>query len=238
MDAFDLAIESAKIHGGGPYDYWRLHCWIDLPKILGQSPFVGFFRHHIEGVMAGKPLFTTGALKGSISDQAVAAYEDIARRHLTAIYGVVPTAEMWLRAAAADDGEPPILPTLAEIAASSAEKFGGSADDYLPLHAWMMAPVDWRSEWDTSIRCLLFRHNSVGIFEAEEYFGPEYLGPGSQVKTKDLAYHHIMFVIGDVPNPSDIMAELTLQPWMNVPISGVTEEEDEPVIPVPVFSQV
>jgi hypothetical protein len=218
MDAFDQAIDSARIYGGKPYDYWRIHYWLDMPTITSQSPLVGFFRHHIEGALAGQPIFTHGLWRGSISDVALEHYEQIVSRHLQSIYGVIPSAEHWLSASAEDhSGESPTLPSSSEIAETSAALFGGQAQDYLPLHQWMMASTTWRNEWDLSIKSLLFRHNTIGVFEAEEYFGPEFLGEGSKIKTKDLARHHIRTVIGNdvIPEPCDIIAELTIQPWMD-----------------------
>jgi hypothetical protein len=52
-------------------------------------------------------------------------------------------------------------------ARSSVKQWGGSIEDYLPIHEWF----DETKAWLGHSRHRLFRHHSEGIFECERVFG-------------------------------------------------------------------
>lgn len=93
----------------------------------------------------------------------------------------------------------------------SARKWGGSVDDYLPLHQWFDATKGHLA--DNRHRMLL--HNSFGILLAEQVFGPALTnGAGHRVFVRDLATQHILEDLGFVPCVAQCLEELPLRPWM------------------------
>lgn len=93
----------------------------------------------------------------------------------------------------------------------SARKWGGSVDDYLPLHQWFDATK--RHLADNRHRMLL--HNSFGILLAEQAFGLALTNSaGHRVFVCDLATQHIVEDIGLVPSVAQCLSELPLRPWM------------------------
>ena len=93
----------------------------------------------------------------------------------------------------------------------SARKWGGSADDYLPLHQWFDATKGHLA--DNRHRMLL--HNSFGILLAEQVFGPALTNSaGRRVFVRDLATQHIVEDLGFVPSVAQCLEELPLRPWM------------------------
>ncbi len=93
----------------------------------------------------------------------------------------------------------------------SARKWGGAANDYLPLHQWFDATKAHLP--DNRHRMLL--HNSFGMLLAEQVFGPVLRNAlGRRVFVRDLAAQHILEDLGFIPTVQDCLAELPLQPWM------------------------
>jgi hypothetical protein len=93
----------------------------------------------------------------------------------------------------------------------SARKWGGSADDYLPLHQWFDATKGHLA--DNRHRMLL--HNSFGILLAEQVFGPALInGAGRRVFVRDVATQHVLEDLGFVPSVAQCLEELPLRPWM------------------------
>ena len=93
----------------------------------------------------------------------------------------------------------------------SARKWGGSADDYLPLHQWFDATKGHLA--DNRHRMLL--HNSFGILLAEQVFGLALSNSsGRRVFVRDLATQHVLEDLGFVPSVSQCLEELPLSPWM------------------------
>ncbi|MFO1045856.1 MAG: hypothetical protein U0941_29080 [Planctomycetaceae bacterium] len=93
----------------------------------------------------------------------------------------------------------------------SARKWGGSSDDYLPLHQWFDATKGHLA--DNRHRMLL--HNSFGILLAEQVFGLALTNSsGRRVFVRDLATQHILEDLGFVPSVAQCLNELPLHPWM------------------------
>ena len=93
----------------------------------------------------------------------------------------------------------------------SACKWGGSADDYPPLHQWFNATKGHLA--DNRHRMLL--HNSFGILLAEQVFGPALTNSaGRRVFVRDLTTQHVLEDLGFVPSAAQCLEELPLRPWM------------------------
>jgi hypothetical protein len=73
-------------------------------------------------------------------------------------------------------------------ARSSAKKWGGTPDEYLPIHEWF----DESKAWVGHSKHRLFRHHSEGIFEAEKIFGPYFVNSvGKRVYTRYVGEQHV-----------------------------------------------
>lgn len=98
-------------------------------------------------------------------------------------------------------------------AESSAKKFGGIAEDYLPIHKFLdqskLFIADWRH------RCLL--HNTLGIALCEQLFGDFYTRPsdGAKVCTRTVAEVHIVEDLNCIPSVETMLHEMPIRPWMN-----------------------
>ena len=73
-------------------------------------------------------------------------------------------------------------------AKSSAKKYGGLYTDYLHLHEWM----DESKLWMPSSTHRMFRHHTMGIYEAEQKFGTHFNNSdGKVVYTRYILTDHI-----------------------------------------------
>jgi hypothetical protein len=96
-------------------------------------------------------------------------------------------------------------------ACSSAKRFGGVPEDYLPLHTWF--DESKRSFGDHRHRA--HRHHAEGIFEAEREFGPTILNSrGRQVPTRLLGEQHVLEDLGRIPSLKDWLQHIQPQSWM------------------------
>lgn len=102
---------------------------------------------------------------------------------------------------------------------SSARKFGGTPDDYIPIHKFLdqskLYIADWRH------RALL--HTTFGISLCEQMFGDFYTRPsdGEKVCTRTVATIHIQEDLGCIPTPDVFLREMPIRQWMN----GFTKQE-------------
>lgn len=93
----------------------------------------------------------------------------------------------------------------------SAKKWGGAADDYLPIHQWLDSTKGHLP--DNRHRMLL--HNSFGILLAEQVFGPAITNSGQRrVFVRDIAAQHVWEDLGCIPTVAECLAGLPLAPWM------------------------
>lgn len=118
----------------------------------------------------------------------------------------------------------------------SARKWGGAADDYLPLHQWFDATKGHLA--DNRHRMLL--HNSFGILLAEQVFGPCLTnGAGHPVFIRDLAAQHILEDLSFIPTLAQCLEDLPLRPWMagsrqaRVLVTAFSSRSNRPVTGVP-----
>ncbi len=96
---------------------------------------------------------------------------------------------------------------------TGAQRFGGAAGDYLPLHVWFLSTGAWFDFKDP--RHLAMRHHSFGIFEAETRFGVVLKPPNCPpVPTRIVAERHVRAVLGRVPAASDFLLRVKGALWM------------------------
>ena len=96
-------------------------------------------------------------------------------------------------------------------AVHSAEVFGGTPEDYLPIH-------DWLDESKASLpdfRHRALRHHAEGIFLCEQIFGTIVENhDGAQIPVRLIAEQHIQDDLGWIPTVKDWFSQLTIRPWM------------------------
>lgn len=97
-------------------------------------------------------------------------------------------------------------------AQSSAKRFGGKPEDYLPIHDWF----DGTKELEPSFRHRALRHHSHGIFEAERVFGHTITNSdGKQIPVRVIGEQHVSEDFsGFIPTVHDWLKGIPLEPWM------------------------
>jgi hypothetical protein len=96
-------------------------------------------------------------------------------------------------------------------ALSSVRKWGGTADEYLPLHQWLdaskMLVADFRHR--------ALRHHAQGIFEMERVYGVTLtLSTGRVVPVRLVGEQHIIEDLGFIPSFADWVRCIRPEPWM------------------------
>jgi len=98
-----------------------------------------------------------------------------------------------------------------EHAQSSARKWGGRLEDYLPIHDWF----DESKSHLPDIRHRALRHHAQGIFWAEEVFGHTIANSaGKEIPVRYVGEQHVKEDLGRIPIIADWFRNLTLEPWM------------------------
>ncbi len=107
-------------------------------------------------------------------------------------------------------------------AVSSAKKWGGTPEDYLPIHNWFDASKYSLAHF--THRAL--RHHAEGIFWAEEAFGSTItLGTGKRVPVRYIGEQHVKEDCGGrIPNLADWLLRIKPEPWMS---RGYRLQEDD-----------
>jgi hypothetical protein len=96
-------------------------------------------------------------------------------------------------------------------ARSSARRWGGKAEDYLPIHEKMDSTKMAHAE--VTHRCVF--HSAFGIYVIEDIFGRTLTNSdGKEVFVRDVAEQHVLEDLGFIPGLSDWLTELPSQPWM------------------------
>jgi hypothetical protein len=96
-------------------------------------------------------------------------------------------------------------------AESSAKKFGGKPQDYLPLHAWF----DESKAYIPDFRHRCLRHHSQGIFLLEQIFGVVIVNSrGTEVPVRYIGEMHVKEDLGWIPTAQDWLSNIKPQRWM------------------------
>ena len=97
-------------------------------------------------------------------------------------------------------------------ALSSARKWGGTAEDYLPLHQWF----DESKEITADFRHRALRHHAQGIFELERTFGAAItISTGRVVPVRLIGEQHVSEDLGFIPSFADWVRCIRPEPWMS-----------------------
>jgi hypothetical protein len=97
-------------------------------------------------------------------------------------------------------------------AESSAGKFGGKAEEYLPIHNWF----DESKAFFPDFRHRALRHHAEGIFLAEELFGVTIVNSdGKQIPVRYVAEQHAREDLGRIPTAQDWLLQIKPQRWMH-----------------------
>jgi hypothetical protein len=123
--------------------------------------------------------------------------------------GEVPTPADWLRCMSMETW----MAHKSDSAASalkSAQKFGGAAALYLPIHEWFDETLGWIPD----ARHGAIRHHSEGIQQAVTLFEPVELPNGTAVSVQKIGEHHVQLDLSEVPTAADWLRCMEAEPWM------------------------
>ncbi|ALS22121.1 DUF6915 family protein [Paenibacillus naphthalenovorans] len=96
-------------------------------------------------------------------------------------------------------------------AKNSVKMFGGSVEDYLPIHHWF----DNSKAHMADMRHRALKHHSAGIFECEEVFGKSIINSeGKTVYTRYIGEQHVIEDLGFIPTLEDWFENMEMQKWM------------------------
>lgn len=96
-------------------------------------------------------------------------------------------------------------------AMSSARRFGGEPEDYLPIHSLM----DDSKSALADVRHRAVFHSAYGIFLVEKIFGPTRVNSaGKTYSVRDIAEQHVMEDLGFIPTLEQWMSGAPIEPWM------------------------
>ncbi len=96
-------------------------------------------------------------------------------------------------------------------ALSSVKKWGGTADDFLPLHTWF----DESKMLTADFRHRALRHHAEGIFMAERFFGITItISTGRIVPVRLIGEQHVREDLGFIPSFADWVKTIRPEPWM------------------------
>jgi hypothetical protein len=96
-------------------------------------------------------------------------------------------------------------------ALSSAKKWGGTAEDFLPLHSWF----DESKLITADFRHRALRHHAEGIFMAERFFSPVItISTGRIVPVRLIGEQHVREDLGFIPGFADWIKAIHPEPWM------------------------
>ena len=96
-------------------------------------------------------------------------------------------------------------------ALSSVKKWGGTAEDYLPLHQWF----DESKAITADFRHRALRHHAEGIFMLERFFGATItISTGRVVPVRLIGEQHVVEDLGFIPSFADWVRCIRPEPWM------------------------
>src|SRR5260370_3035087 len=99
-----------------------------------------------------------------------------------------------------------------EHAKNSARKFGGAAEDYLPIHEWF----DESKALLADFRHRALRHHAEGIFLCEKIFSVTITtGDGRVIPVRWIGEQHVREDLGRIPTAADWLLCIRPQKWMN-----------------------
>lgn len=96
-------------------------------------------------------------------------------------------------------------------AESSAKRFGGKPEDYLPIHVWF----DETKAFLADFRHRALRHHAEGIFLCEQIFGVSITNSdGKEIPVRYIGEQHVKEDLGRIPTAQDWLTHIKLERWM------------------------
>ena len=96
-------------------------------------------------------------------------------------------------------------------AQSSAQRFGGKPDDYLPIHTWF----DESKAVLADFRHRALRHHTEGIFLCEKIFGVAITNSeGKEIPVRYIGEQHVKEDLGRIPTAQDWLTQIKPERWM------------------------
>jgi len=96
-------------------------------------------------------------------------------------------------------------------AQSSAKRFGGTTEDYLPIHNWF----DESKAFLADVRHRALRHHAEGIFLCEEIFGVSITNSeGKEIPVRYIGEQHVKEDLGRIPSAQDWLTQIKPERWM------------------------
>ena len=111
-------------------------------------------------------------------------------------------------------------------AKSAANKFGGTADDYIAIEEF----IDSSKKIIGDVRHRSLYHHTEGIWLCQELFGRVITIGKKEVPVRLVAELHVIQDLGWLPSPKDYIDGMVLKPWMGgvqrreVPLSTLLGE--------------
>lgn len=111
-------------------------------------------------------------------------------------------------------------------AVSSARKYGGKWEDYLPIHDFM----DSTKSAHASVKHRAVLHSAFGCFIVERVFGTIFTNSaGKIVNTRDIAEQHCIEDLGRIPSLDEWLSGMSIESWMGQPQRKVTKFDLEEI---------
>ena len=96
-------------------------------------------------------------------------------------------------------------------AQSSAKRYGGTPEDYLPIHNWF----DESKAFLADFRHRALRHHAEVIFLCEEIFGVTITNSeGKQIPVRYIGEQHVKEDLGRIPTAQDWLTQIKPERWM------------------------
>lgn len=113
-------------------------------------------------------------------------------------------------------------------ALSSAKKYGGKPEDYLPIHNWF----DESKAFMADFRHRALRHHAEGIFMCEKIFGVTITNSdGKAIPVRFIGEQHVKEDLQKIPAAVDWLRAIKPEPWMGK--AAKLEFEDKPEVKLP-----
>jgi hypothetical protein len=96
-------------------------------------------------------------------------------------------------------------------AQSSAKRFGGKPEDYLPIHTWF----DESKAFLADFRHRALRHHTEGIFLCGKIFGVTITNnEGKEIPVRYIGEQHVKEDLGRIPTAQDWLTQIKPERWM------------------------
>lgn len=100
-------------------------------------------------------------------------------------------------------------------AQTSASKWGGVPEDFLPIHEL----IDGSKQAFGDVRHRALLHNTWGVWLVQAVFGPmldvpRRTGGTKKVSVREIAEQHIIEDLGFIPSPGDWLEHMNMVTWM------------------------